>query len=48
MIDTDGEVTDNLKHRFTRTDMTKVIKLITSRIRMTRGLFGAYPILMTE
>ncbi|KAL4488523.1 hypothetical protein ABPG72_013091 [Tetrahymena utriculariae] len=47
-VDTNQDLTENLKKRFTRTDATKAIKLISTRIRLIRGLFGAFPILMTE
>ncbi|EAR85538.2 kinase domain protein (macronuclear) [Tetrahymena thermophila SB210] len=48
MLDNNQNITENLKKRFTRADATKVIKLVSTRIRLIRGLFGAFPILMTE
>ncbi|KAL4443187.1 hypothetical protein ABPG74_002254 [Tetrahymena malaccensis] len=47
-LDATQEITENLKKGFTRKDVTNVIKLISSRIRLIRGLFGAFPILMTQ
>ena len=45
-IDSEGQIQDRFKNEITRSDMAYVIRLISLRIRMIKGILGSYPIIM--